>query len=164
MLRRLIHGHVETISGTVYGTIVVLSMLVAGARDYGSDPWRLVVIVTAGATVLWAAHVYAHGLGESVKADRRLTLDQLLTLAVREGAILFAAVLPITAIALGALSVLSVELALWLAVGIGVATLAIQAVRYARLEQLGPAGAAAVIALNVSLGLVFVGLKALFAH
>ena len=57
-----------------------------------------------------------HGLGESVKAERRLTLDHLLTLAVREGAILFSA------------------------------------------------GTAAVIALNVSLGLVFVGLKALFAH
>jgi hypothetical protein len=164
MLRRLLHGHVETISGTVYGTIVVLSMLVAGARDYESDPWRLVVIVATGATVLWAAHVYAHGLGESVKEERRLTPDRLLAIAAREGAILLAAVLPVAAIALGALSVLSSELALWLAVGVGVAALAVQAVRYARVERLGPAGTAGVIALNISLGLVFVGLKALFAH
>lgn len=164
MLRRLLHGQVETVSGTVYGTIVVLSMLVAGAADYESDPWRLVAIVAAGTTVLWAAHVYAHGLGESLKEHRRLTSDQVMAIAAREGAILLAAVLPLAAIALGALAVISLDLALWLAVGISVAALAVQAVRYARLEQLGPVGTAVAIAVNLSLGLVFIALKALFAH
>ena len=164
MLRRLLHGHVETISGTVYGTIVVLSMLVAGSSDYESDPWRLVAIVASGTAILWAAHVYARGLGESVKAKHRLTVAQVLAIGRRESAILLAAILPLVALALGALGVVSERLALWLAVGIGVAALAVQAIRYARLERLTPAGTAGAIATNLSLGLVFVGLKVLLVH
>src|SRR4051812_34271030 len=129
-VRRLLHGHVETISGTVYGTIVVLAMLTAGAADYESDPWRLVVIVGTGAIVLWAAHVYAHGLGESVKRRSRLTRPQVVEIAARDSAILLAAVLPIAAITLGAMGTLSPNFALWLALGLGVAALAVQAVRY----------------------------------
>jgi len=163
-VRRLLHGHVETIAGTVYGTIIVLSMLTAGAADYESDPWRLVVIVSSGTIVLWAAHVYAHGLGESVKRHSRLTGHQALGIAGQDAAILLAAVLPIAAITLGAMGALSPNLALWLALGLGVAALAVQAIRYARLESLSAAGAAAAIAVNLALGLVFVGLKALLAH
>jgi hypothetical protein len=163
-LRRLLHGHPETISGTVYGTIVVLSMLTAGAADYGSDPWRLVAIVAAGTIVLWAAHVYAHGLGESVAAKRRLSARELGAIAVREAAILIAAILPLAAIALGALGAISQTLALWLAFGLGVAALTAQAMRYARLERLTPAETALTVGLNLGFGLVFVGLKALLAH
>jgi len=163
-VRRLLHGQVETISGTVYGTIVVLSMLTAGAADYGADPWRLVVIVGSGTVVLWAAHVYAHSLGESVKQHARLTGAQVLGIAGQDAAILLAAVLPIAAITLGAMGRLSPDLALWLALGLGIAALAVQAVRYARLERLSAAGAAVAIALNIALGFVFVGLKALLTH
>jgi len=42
--RRLLHRNTETIAGTVYGPIVVLSMLTAGAVCYERDPWRLVAI------------------------------------------------------------------------------------------------------------------------
>jgi hypothetical protein len=94
---RLLHGRTETIAGTVYGTIVVLSMLTAGAADYNEDPWRLVAITISGVVVLWAAHVYSHGLGESARARRRLAAYELAAIARREGSILLAAVLPVTA-------------------------------------------------------------------
>jgi hypothetical protein len=163
-LRRLLHGHTETIAGTVYGTIVVLSMLTAGAPSYEADPWQLVAIVVSGTFVLWAAHVYSHGLGESVRARRRLRGGEIVAIARREGSILLSAVLPVAAVALGAAGVLAEKLAIWLAFGLGVAALTVQALRYARLERLGGLGTAAAVAVNLGFGLVFVGLKALLVH
>jgi hypothetical protein len=163
-LRRLLHGHTETIAGTVYGTIVVLSMITAGAASYEGDPWRLVAIVVSGTVVLWAAHVYSHGLGESVRVRRRLAAHEIMAIAGRESSILLAAVLPVAAIALGAVGLLSERLALWLAVGVGVAALAVQALRYARLERLDSLGTATAIAANLGFGVVFVVLKGFLAH
>ena len=54
--------------------------------------------------------------------------------------------------------------AVWLAIGIGTATLAAQGVRYAQVEGLGPAGTALTIGVNIALGLAIVGLKLVFAH
>jgi hypothetical protein len=161
---RLLHGHTETIAGTVYGTIVVLSLLTAGAAAYTDDLWRLVVITACGMTVLWAAHVYAHGLGESVKSGRRLRIGEVAVIARRESSILLAAVLPEAAIALGALGVVAGRTALWIAFGFGVAALTVQAFRYAYLERLSPGGTALAIGLNLVFGLTFVALKVLLAH
>jgi hypothetical protein len=163
-LRQLLHGHPETIAGTVYGTIVVLSMLTAGAADYDHDPWRLVAIVASGTVVLWAAHVYSHSLGESVRTNRRVKPYEVAQIARREAAIVLAGILPVASIALGALGVLSERLALWLAFGLGVAALTVQGLRYARLEHLSRFGAALTLAVNLAFGLVFVALKALLVH
>ncbi len=65
---------------------------------------------------------------------------------------------------LAAFGLLSEQAAVWLALGIGVATLGIQGARYASLERLGRAGTLAVIGVNLVLGLVIVGLKVLLAH
>jgi hypothetical protein len=163
-LGRLLHGHTETIAGTVYGTIVVLSMLTAGAASYDEDPWRLVAIMVSGTVVLWAAHVYSHGLGESVRARRRLAPHDVTAIARREASILLAAVLPVAAVTLGAAGVLSESFALWLAMGLGVAALTAQAVRYAHLERLSRVGTATAVAVNLAFGLMFVALQALLAH
>ena len=161
---RLLRGRSEAIAGTVYGTIVVLSLLTAGATAYADDLWRLVVITAAGMIVLWAAHVYAHALGESVQRGRRLRADEVAAIARRESSILLAAVLPEAAIGLGALGLVAGRIALWFAVGAGVAALLIQAVRYAYLERLSAAGTAVAVGLNLLFGLTFVALKALLAH
>ena len=79
-------------------------------------------------------------------------------------AIPLAAVLPIVTLLLAVVGVLRVQTATWAALGLGVVTLAVQGARYAALERLGPGATAVSIALNVSLGLVIVGLKALIAH
>jgi len=52
----------------------------------------------------------------------------------------------------------------WLALGLGVAALAAQGVRYARLERLSRTGTAVVIGLNLLLGLSIVILKVLVVH
>ena len=114
--------------------------------------------------VLWIAHVYAHGLGESLDLGRRLTAAELGAVAGRELSIPLAAVLPMTAIALGALDVFADRTALWLAFGAGVVALTAQGVRYARLERMSRVGALLTVTVNVACGLALVVLKAIVAH
>lgn len=157
-------GTRERIAGAVYGTIVVLAALAAGASAYQSDLWRLGAIVSASVLILWIAHAYAHALGESLELGRRLTHTELMTIAEREVAIPLASVLPLIAIALGALGLVRERTAIWLALAIGVATLAVQGIRYARLERLSRIGTLVSVALNLGLGLLIVALKVLLAH
>ena len=63
-----------------------------------------------------------------------------------------------------ALGVLGEQTAVWLALGVGIVTLAVQGARYATIEQLGRTGTLAAIALNLFLGFVIVGLEALLSH
>ena len=87
-----------------------------------------------------------------------------MTITGREVAIPLASILPLAAIALGALGVVRDRTAIWLALAIGVATLAVQGIRYARLERLSRLGTLVSVALNLSLGLLIVALKVLLAH
>ena len=162
-LTSLIVGTRQTIAGTVYGTIVVLSVVTAGST-VEHDLWRLAVIAAATVAIYWLAHVYADGLGESLNVGRRLTVGELGAIARRERSILLAAVLPVAAILLGAVGLLANRTALWVAVGVGVATLTVQGLRYARLERLSPTGVMVTVAINLALGLVIVALKALVVH
>ena len=163
-VERFVLGTRRGIAGTVYGTIVVLATLAAGGSAYKDEPWRLVGFGAGTVIVLWAAHVYAHGLGESLELGRRLDFKELSSIARRESSILFAGVLPLAAISLGALGVLKHKTAFWLGVGIGVATLAAQGLRYARLERMTAGATVISVALNLALGLVIVLLKIIVGH
>ncbi len=157
-------GSRQTIAGTVYGTILALASLIVGAKPYEHDLWHLSAIVVTTSVVLWVAHVYSHGLGESLEIGRRLTVGELRAIALRELSILLAAVLPVAALVLGALGLLEERTAIWLAFGIGIATLTVQGVRYALLERLSRAGTIVTIALNLALALMIVALKVVVAH
>ena len=163
-LRRLVLGTQESIAGSVYGTIVVLASLTAGQTVSEHDLWRLNAIVAVSVLVLWVAHVYSDGLGESVHAGRRLTATELGHIARREFSIPLAALLPMCALALGALGVFRERTAVWLAVAIGVATLTAQGLRYARLERLSRLATVFTVGLNLALGLAIVALKVAVAH
>ena len=153
------------VAGVVYGTIVVMAVASRPAPRIGkTEPWRLAVFAVATVLVLWVAHVYAHGLSDSVAAGRRLEWMELRGLAWREASVLFAAAAPVGALVLGALGVMAEESSIRLALGIGVATLAAQGVRYARIERLGPIATLLAVAVNVALGLVIVALEVLLAH
>lgn len=163
-VKRLALGTRERIAGAVYGTIVVLAALAAGATAYQYDLWRLGAVVSASVVILWIAHAYAHALGESLSLGRRLTRAELMTITGRELAIPLASVLPLAAIAVGALGVVRDQTAIWLALAVGVATLAVQGIRYARLERLSRTGTVVSVGINLSLGLLIVALKVILAH
>lgn len=151
------------IASTVYGTVVVMATLTA-AYASESNPWKLAAVVSTTALVLWIAHLYAHGLSESITLDRRLTLREGKTLARRELGILLAAVPPCAALVAGAIGILEEKTAIWLALAIGIGILAAEGVRYARMERLGRLGVTAAVVGNVLLGLFVVLLKVIVAH
>jgi hypothetical protein len=163
-LKRFILGDRQRIAGTVYGTIVVMSVLAAAAKSYEHQLWRLVVLAGVSVVALWLAHVYSHALGESLKIGRHVTVAELSSIARREYALVAAAILPLAAVGLGAVGVLAEGTAVRLALWLGVAALTAQGVRYARLERLSPSAAVVTVSLNVAIGFGLVALEILIAH
>jgi hypothetical protein len=160
---QVVFGVGGALASTVYGTIVVMATLTA-AYATEKHPWKLAGIVASTAVVFWIAHLYAHALSESITLSRRITFDELAHIARREAGLLFAAAAPIAALVIGATTVVRETRAVWLALAIGLVTLAVEGLRYARLESLGRAGTVAAIVANVSLGLLVVALKVALAH
>ena len=154
----------ERLAGFIYGTIVVLGAVVAGARAYPHEAGHIAALVAVTSVALWLAHVYAHGLGHSVAHNEHLTLGELGHIARREGSIVEAAVPPVAALLLGALGILSTRLAVWLAFGLGLVVLAVQGVAFARVERLGLLGTLVIVALNLGFGALLIGLKLILTH
>jgi hypothetical protein len=159
----LIFGSGTGISSTVYGTLVVMATITVG---YGSQthPWTLAVLVSSTALVLWVAHLYAHGLSESIVEHRRLHGWEVAGIARRELGILLAAATPTLALLLGAFGVVRETRAVWLALGMGLLTLVVEGVRYAKLEGFGRGGTLLAVGANLALGSSVVLLKVAVAH
>jgi len=158
----LVFGVGGGIASTVYGTIMAMSTIAAYGRE--THPWKLDILVMSTASVLWIAHVYAHALSESISLRRPLRVDSLAPIARRELGIVLAGVLPSIALLLGAAEILAERSAVWLALGLCLGTLAVEGVRYAQLERVGPTGTVTAVALNVGLGLCVVALKVALTH
>jgi len=162
-LRDRLVGGDRGIGGTVYGTVLALAALTAGSAEKKS-PWTLAVLVASTAFVIWIAHVYAHGLGESIQRRRRLDMAELREIAARELPILAAAIPPTLALLLGAVGLMREASAIWLAFGLGLGELAVEGARYARIERLGIVGTVLVVAANLALGGIVVALKVFVLH
>ena len=161
-LAREAAGH--RLAGLVYGTLVVLAMIVLGAKTYPDEPGMIGVFVVVTTVLLWLAHVYAHGVGQSVSNGERLSLADLRQIARRQASIVQAALPPVAPLLLGALGLVSAGVAIWTAFALGLAVLGAQGVRVARAERLGVLGTLAAVAVNLAFGLVLVGLKLLLTH
>ena len=162
-LRDRLVGGERGIGGLVYGTVLALAALTAGSAEKKS-PWTLAVLVASTAFVIWIAHVYAHGLGESIERRRRLDAAEFRGIALRELPILAAAIPPTVALLLGAVGVMREASAIWLAFGLGLGELAVEGARYASVERLGVLGTALAVAANLALGGVVVALKVFVLH
>lgn len=162
-IRRLVLGHPDRIAGTVYGTIIAMSAIAAGSRGAGSAG-DLAVIVATTVLVFWIAHVYSHAIAETIALNRRLDSAEVVSIARREFAIPLAAVPPLAALVLGAAGVLEEATAGWIAILLGLGTLAAQGARYAGVERMSPLGTVVSVAVNLALGLVIIGLKAGLGH
>jgi hypothetical protein len=163
LVHRLLAGGDRAIGATVYGTVLALAALAAGAAEH-QGPRTLVILVALTASVIWIAHVYAHGLGESIEHGHRLSWWELSAVASRELPILLAAAAPIAALLLGAVGVVQEATAVWIAFGVGIAALAVQGGRYAKVAQLGLPATAAVMGANLALGGIVVAMKVLVTH
>jgi hypothetical protein len=154
----------ERLGGFIYGTIVVLAVVVAGAKAYPHGAGHIAALVVGTTVVFWLAHVYAHGLGHSVARDQHLSLAELRHIARREGSIVEAALPPVAALLLGALGVVSTQVAVWSALALGLVVLAAQGITFARVERLAWLGTLVVVAANLGLGVLIIALKLLLTH
>jgi hypothetical protein len=154
----------ERLGGFIYGTIIVLAVLVAGARAYPHEAGHIAALVVVTSLVFWLAHVYSHGLAHAVAHGEHLSLAELRRIARREAAILEAAALPVAALVVGALGLVSTGTAVWTAFALGLLVLAVQGLVFARVEGLGLLGTVAVVAANLGLGITLVALKLVVSH
>ncbi len=154
----------ERLGGFVYGTVLVLSVIVAGVKAFPEDPGRVAVLVAVTTFVFWAAHVYADALTYSVAHDAHLSIAEVRQIARHEASILEAGVLPEAALLLGTIGLLSESASAWLALALGLAVLATAGIVFARVERLAPVQALAVVLANLALGVVLILLKVLIAH
>ena len=74
----------EGIAGTVFGTITAMATVTAYGKAFPHSAWKLEELVVSTAIVLWIAHIYAHGLSESISEQRPLRPGVLLALGRRE--------------------------------------------------------------------------------
>jgi hypothetical protein len=162
-ISRLAFGDGAEVAAVLYGTVVVMAAL-TDAYATERHPAKLALVVLSSALVIWVAHLHAHAIGGSLAAKRRLTRADLAHIARQELGILLAAGPPVAALLLGALGFIDETVAVWLALALGILTLAAEGVRYARLERLGPLAALLPVAINVGLGLAIVALKVAFDH
>jgi len=160
----LVVGVDDRIASTVFGTITAMATVAAYGRAFPESPWTVEELVLSTAVVLWVAHLYTHGLSESISERRPLRAARVRTLARRELGILLAAAPPSVALVLGAAGLIDETASIWLALAVGLAILALEGARYARLERLGAAGTLLAVAANVGLGLLVVLLKIEILH
>src|SRR4029078_7316315 len=80
-------GAHERLPGFIYGTLVVLTMIVVGAKAYPDEPGVVAALVVVTAAVLRLAHADAPGVALSVSEKKRLSLADMRHLARREGSI-----------------------------------------------------------------------------
>jgi hypothetical protein len=154
----------ERLAGFVYGTILTLSVVVAGARAFPHDPGHVAELVAVTSLVFWLAHVYAHWLGESVSHGGHLSFADLRRVMSREWSLVEAAVPPIAALLLGAAGLLSESAAVWLAFGLGLGVLFVEGVVFVRVERLGLIPAVLVVLANLGFGVLLVALKLVLGH
>ena len=154
----------ERLGGYIYGTIVALAVVVAGARAYPHGAGHIAALVAVTSVALWIAHVYAHAVAHSVSTDEHLSATEVRHIAKREGSIVEAALPPVAALLLGTVGLISTHASVWLAFGLGLGVLAAQGITVARVERLGRLGTLGVVAGNVSLGILLVGLKLVVTH
>jgi hypothetical protein len=141
-----------------------MGALAAGAHGAPIRAAELAGVVAVTAVVFWIAHAYAHSLGETIAAQRRLDRAELVSVARRELAMPLAAVAPVGALLLGAAGIVKDSTAGWLAMGCGLVALVVAGVAYARVERLGLIASALTIGINLALGLLIVSLKAGLGH
>jgi hypothetical protein len=158
----LVFGVGNRIGSTVYGTVTVMATLTAFANT--KTPWELTTLVATTALVLWIAHLYAHGLAESISLAQPLRFDELTRIAHNEFGILLAAVLPTLVLLLGVIGLIDESTCVWIAIAVSLGTLAAQGFRYARIESVGWKGTVTAVAANLALGLFIVALKVTVHH
>jgi len=161
---RLVLGAEGRIGSTIYGTLLVLAATLAAYGAERRDPGKLVELVVTVVLVFWITFVYAQALAESIERGTRIGRETIVRVAGGELGIVQAAVLPVAALLLGVVGLISESASIWVAVAVGLATLFVEGYRYSRAVSLGAMGTVSIMVLNLALGVSVVALKVALVH
>jgi hypothetical protein len=157
LFARLLPG--GNLAGSLYGTVLVTSVLVAFSGSDRAGPIIAAVIVT---TVVFAlAHAWAHALGRSGAERRPLDRHALRHAVGHEWSIVEAALPAIAVLALAAFGLYTAATGLWIAVLLNVGLLFVWGVGVRRLAGGSSLQALGAGLASAALGLVLVLLKIL---
>lgn len=160
----VIHRVLNTEAG-VYGLIVVAG-IVAASGSGGAGSLRTLVLLTVTVLVFWAAHVYSGTVAEhGGHGPERVGLGQALRGSVtRSRGLIVSALVPMPALILGAVGIMTDRGAAWLALWLVVAALA--ALGYLAYQRKGAALHTRLIGAlaTASFGLAIILAKALVQH
>jgi hypothetical protein len=148
-------------SGAIYGTIAATAVIAATARH--QPPGRVLALTVATLAIFWLAHVYAQALSHHLRGTTGPRWSIVAAAMAEERPMLEAPAPSLLLLLLGAVGLLGEQLAVNLALWVGVAQLTGWGVTYARRQgwDWPPALAAGVI--NGSFGVVIIALE-VFLH
>ena len=146
-------------AGAIYGTIVAMAMIAAGAHGTGVD--RLLVVTVATLCVFWIAHVYATALEHHLRAARRLDWAAIKRAMAEEWPLVTGPLPCLVVLFLGALGIFEQQTTIRLALWIGVVQLVGWGVMFARRQQWGWLTAVTAGIVNAICGVAIVVLEVL---
>jgi hypothetical protein len=161
-LGRWLFDRGDNLAGGIYGTILVTSVI--AASDGRDEIWLSIGVLEVTMVVFWLAHVYAEALARSLDSSDPFSFTGLRATAAKQWPLLQAAVVPSIALLAGALGLIAVRAAYWIAIGYGVAALVWWGLVFARKERLSRGATVAVVLVNASFGLCIVALKEFVSH
>jgi hypothetical protein len=149
---------------SVYGTLLVSGMIVASGT-HGATSWETFISVLGTVIVFWVAHVYAGTVaGHSVSSGVDRTLGSEFRRSLRRSlGFLTAALVPSLLLLIGALRIIPDEVAIWVALWLGV--LILGTLGYSAFAAHGTSWPIRILgsASTASLGVAMILLKA-FVH
>src|SRR5215510_4058416 len=113
--------HTSDSAGAIYGTIVAMATIAAGAHTAPLD--RLVLITAANLFIFWIAHVYAATLSHHLRATKWLDLAAVKRAMAEEWPLVTGPLPCLIVLTLGTFDVLTDEHAVRIALWIGVVQL-----------------------------------------
>jgi hypothetical protein len=151
-------------AGAIYGSLLAASVVVGTTPGQEpAKPRELIVLLLATGLVFWIAHVYAEVVGHRAEGAALRAKDVRLA-ATQEWPIVQAAVPPAVAAGLGALLGLSDARTAWFALLVALAGQVAWALYVAAKAGATRTGMGVAAAVNLTLGLVIVVLKASLGH
>jgi hypothetical protein len=148
----------QSLQEGIYGTVLVIS-LIAVASEYRATDLEVIGSVAATVVVFWLAHVYAGMVAGRMALGHPVGWAGMKERMAENWPLIEAAFLPLAAVAIGALDIISEDDGVALALGVGILVLAGYGVSVARQERQGFWGIARTAVVNGAFGLVIVVLK-----
>ncbi|WP_433158346.1 hypothetical protein [Kribbella sp. CA-247076] len=146
-------------AGAIYGTIVAMAMIAAGA--HGTGLGRLLLVTLATLCVFWIAHVYAAALEHHLRAAQRLDWAAIRRAMAEEWPLVTGPLPCLAVLALGALGLLGETVTIRLALWIGILQLLGWGITFARRQRWSWPTALTAGLVNTACGIAIVVLEVL---